>query len=363
MAFDLEKLFVDVFAPRPGEVVTVMFDLPHGELRDNDAWRDRRRMAEEWHSKIVEFSKTYGMSVNPIATYLATGSHNADLPARGTWGGREVRVEDIVARTTILLAMPEYSASAPLMCFSRKYPNLRVASMPGVARSMERTGLAADYARVAALCARLAPLFRQADRIEVTFSTGHLCRFDVSNHGRVFVDDAVLHPNMGRDADRLRNLPSGEVCTCPNEGKDSCTAGEIPVFWEGEVIVLVVDANQIIEVKGNSPVSNQKRQEFASEPALRNIAEVAVGCNESAVVTGNVLEDEKAGFHWAFGRSDFLGGTVGPAEFSSPEKVFHEDIVYARGNPIVCKQLDFINQNGERKTAIIDGALVVEEER
>ncbi len=359
MAFDLEKLFRDVFAPRPGEVVTVMYDLPHGDLRDNDAWKDRRRMAEEWHSRIAEFSNKYGMSINPIATYLATGSHNSDLPARGTWGGRQVSVEEILADSTIVIAMPEYSVTAPLMCLSKKYPNLRVASMPGVARSMEHTGLAADYTRVAALCAQLAPLYKRADSIEVQFSTGHVCHFDVSNHGRVFVDDAVLHPGMGRDSDRVKNLPSGEVCTCPNESKNSHTAGEIPVFCEGEVIVLVVEVNRIVDVKGDSPAANQKRREFVFEPALRNIAEVAVGCNESAAVTGNVLEDEKAGFHWAYGRSDFLGGTVGAKDFSSPDKVCHEDIVYARGNPIVCKRLDFISQNGERTTTIIDGALVI----
>ena len=359
MAFDLEKLFADVFAPRPGEIVTVMHDLPHGEIRDNQEWLDRRHMAEGWHRQIEAFSKKYGMVVNPIASYQATGSHNSDLPTSGMWGGRQSSLEDILAKSTIVVAMPEYSATAPLMCLSKKYPNLRIASMPNVARSMERTGLAADYARVAALCAQLAPLFKQADSIEVQFSTGHGCHFDISNHGPVFVDDAILHPGMGPDADRVKNLPSGEVCTCPNESKDSRTAGDIPVFCDGEVIVLLVEANQIIDVKGGGPIADQKRQEFASEPTLRNIAEVAIGCNESAAVTGNVLEDEKAGFHWAFGRSDFLGGTVGVEDFSSPERVYHEDIVYARGNPIVCTRLDFINQNGERTTAIVDGALVI----
>lgn len=45
MALDLEKLFTDVFAPRHGDVVTVMYDLPHGEIRDRDEWRLRWEMA------------------------------------------------------------------------------------------------------------------------------------------------------------------------------------------------------------------------------------------------------------------------------------------------------------------------------
>jgi len=44
MAFELERLFVDVFAPQSGDVVTIMFDLPHGEIRDEEEWRERREM-------------------------------------------------------------------------------------------------------------------------------------------------------------------------------------------------------------------------------------------------------------------------------------------------------------------------------
>ena len=92
---------------------------------------------------------------------------------------------------------------------------------------------------------------------------------------------------------------------------------------------------------GRSPVGRYLNRMFREEEALGNIAEVAIGCNEKAVVTGNVLEDEKAGFHWAYGRSDHLGGEVGPSCFSAPERVCHQDIVYARGNPIVCRNVMF----------------------
>jgi hypothetical protein len=86
---------------------------------------------------------------------------------------------------------------------------------------------------------------------------------------------------------------------------------------------------------------------------------VAIGCNDRAVVRGIVLEDEKAGFHWAFGRSDAMGGTVGPADFSAPDRVIHEDVVYARQSPIVCQQLDFVTAAGARTTAIRDGELLI----
>ena len=125
------------------------------------------------------------------------------------------------------------------------------------------------------------------------------------------------------------------------------------------VVVLVVRENRIVEVRGPGPEAERLRREFGDEPARCNIAEVAVGCNDRAVVRGIVLEDEKAGFHWAFGRSDALGGTVGPDDFSAPGQVIHEDVVYARESPIVCARLDFVTAAGERTLAIRDGELLV----
>ena len=94
--------------------------------------------------------------------------------------------------------------------------------------------------------------------------------------------------------------------------------------------------------------------DFAADPARGNIAEMAFGCNDHARVTGNVLEDEKAGFHWAYGRSDHLGGTVGLAAFRSPAHVVHQDIVYAKESPISIARADLIDREG-RRTAVIEG--------
>ena len=359
MAFDLEKLFVDVFAPRLGDMVTVMYDLPHGEIRDREEWRLRREMASAWHRKMGEFASRYGLTVNPIVTYQATGAHNSDLPSDGMSQGQAVRLEDVIKGSTIVVSMPEYSASAPLLMFTKKYEHLRVASMPGVTKAMEDTGLAANYQEIAAICKRLARLFERADGVEVSFSTGHTCHFDLSDHKRPFQDDGMLPPDAGKDALRFRNLPSGEVCVCPNEAGDSRTAGELPAVLGSEEIVFIVRNNRIVDIRGKGPIAERMRAEFRREPALCNIGEVAIGCNDKAAVTGNVLEDEKAGFHWAYGRSEFLGGTVGPKHFSSPDRVCHQDTVYARGNPIVCSRFDFVFPDGSRQTAIVDGVLIV----
>jgi hypothetical protein len=357
MAFSLERLFVDVFAPEAADVVAVTYDLPHDSLEDTPEWCDRRRMAEEWHEQIAGFAPRYGFRAGSPVTYEATGAHNAELPEYGVRQGGRIRLEEVFGGCTIVLSMPQFSASAPLGMLAKKYEKLRVASLPGVARAMEATGLSADHKVIAQRCSQLASLFERSDGIEVVFSTGHSCYFDISDHKPPLKDDGRLHPTADRGSLRFRNLPTGEVCVVPDETPRSMTAGELPVSYGDEVAVFVVRGNRIVDVCGDGPMAAKKRQEFRDEKALRNVAEVAVGCNDMAVVTGNILEDEKAGFHWAYGRSDHLGGTVGPKDFTSPERALHLDTVYAKGNPLICGRLDFVFADGSRRTAIRDGVL------
>ncbi len=360
MAFNLEKFFNDIFAPAEGEVITVMYDLPHGSIADHQAWKDRRAMAEGWHKNLSKLVDKWSSKLNPIVTYNATGGNNADLPAEGEMGGAKVALADVINNSTIVVAMPQFSATAPLKGFARNSKKLRVGSMPGVAKFMEESGLSADYGAIAKRCKTLAPLFDKATGAEVTFSTGHKCYFDISIEGRhAHRDDGYLHPDVAGTDKSLSNLPAGEVFVVPNEGKDSKTAGELPFKFGNDLAVFVVKANRIVEVKGTGAKVDEIRTKFAKDPAWQNIGEFAIGCNDRARVTGIVLEDEKAGFHWAYGRSDHLGGVIGVKDFTSPANVVHQDQVYAKESPISCAKLDLIFPDNTRQTVIVDGVLKV----
>ncbi len=358
MAFELKKFFQDIFNPGEGEVVTVMHDVPHGEVRDNERWRERRAMARDWHARLVELAPEWGLEVTPIVTYRATGSNNADLPD-DCWVGEEpARIADVLSRATIVLAMTEFSATAPLYGVARASDRLRVGSMPGVARFMEESGLSADYRAIAAKCRVLVDIFDRAVAADVEFSTGHLCHFDLP--GKADPDDGILHPEKAGTEACLSNLPAGEVYTVPNERPDSETAGELPVPLGGETAVFVVEHNRIVDIQGEGADVAALRDKMTRDPAWGNIAEFAIGLNDKARVTGIVLEDEKAGFHWAYGRSDHLGGTVGVDAFTSPANVVHQDVVYAAGSPVVCRKLEMIFPDGSRQELIRDGVLLVD---
>lgn len=335
MPFDLKKLLAGVFETQPGEEVVVACDVPHGVLEDSTAWRERREMAAEWTAAFESLAGESGFAVLPLLEYPATGANGADLPAEGILGGNAVEINAVLLRATLAIFITQYSATAALDAYCRRKEDFRAASLPGLERRMELTALAADYREVARRCRILEQAIRGAGELKVRFSSGQSCMFDL-RFRTPEVDDGYL-PRF-KQGDRIINLPSGETFIVPYEGEranePSRTAGELPVNVDGEHVVFEVGGNRIRRVHGEGLLAARFRETFNADPARANIAEVAFGCNDKAVVTGNVLEDEKAGFHWAYGRSDHLGGTVGVAAFIRPDTVVHQDIVYAKGNPI-----------------------------
>lgn len=360
MPFDLIKLLTDVFDPQEGEVVVVGCDTPRSAGEDRPAWKERRAMAVEWHRTFSALGKGRRFTTRPLLTFPATGANGAELPDVGAMDGKPVALREALLASTLAVFLTEYSATAALDGVCHEKEDFRAASMPGVERRMERTSLAADYHEVARRCKILEQALRGATSLDVAFSTGHRCTFDL-RFRRPEVDDGVLP--RGKSGDRVINLPSGETFIVPYEGEQagslSQTAGMIPMREGTELITLQVEQNRIVKVDGNGPAARGLRSFFAADRARCNIAEVAFGCNDWAQVTGNVLEDEKAGFHWAYGRSDHLGGAIGVKAFVQPETVIHQDVVYAKGSAIQVAEASSIRPDGTKTRIIRNGAYVV----
>lgn len=316
-------------------------------------------MAAEWREVFAGLGRRVGFEVLPLAVYPATGQHNCDLPLSAVID-RGRTLDAILAEATLAVALTEFSPSAPLAARAHTVKDFRAATLPGVLRRMEGTALAADYVEVRRRCEVLAGYLRGAESADVVFTTGHRCHFDL-RHREIELDDGHLPRNRG--GMRLINLPSGEAAMSPYEGEipgdPSGTRGELPVDHDGEVLVFAVDGNLIVNVHGPEPSAARWRSYFSEDRARANIAEFAFGCNPLAVVWGNVLEDEKAGFHWAYGRSEHLGGTVGPASFRSPGNVVHQDTVYAKGSPIGVESIDLNRSDGTRPRIISKGEYLV----
>lgn len=110
---------------------------------------------------------------------------------------------------------------------------------------------------------------------------------------------------------------------------------------------------------GPPVLAGEMEKFFAVDPMRRNLAECAFGCNPQARVTGAILEDEKAGFHLAFGRSKHIGGLVDAKDFQNPANVIHQDIVYARPCSIYAQAISLFDATGEEYDVIEDGEYVI----
>jgi hypothetical protein len=358
----LEKLILDVFDPQPGEIVLVITDVPHGELEDDDLWQSRREMAEDWQSAFEQLGNKIGFKVSPLLTYLATGNHNAQLPDIGEMAGEQVRFDEVFQQTNIVVAMTEFSATAPLLEFSEQLPAFRAASMPTVHQGMMETALAADYQEVAQKCKILFEKLDHAKGAELVFSTGDQLYIDLRNR-QAEVDDGQLPKD--KQGIRVINLPSGEAFIAPYEGESSAqpslTEGTIPVIFSDAMLTLDVQGNQFIRITGDEQWAIDELQDwFDTDGARRNLAELGLGCNDQATVTGNVLEDEKVlGVHLAAGRSDHLGGVVGVDDFSDPGFVVHQDMVYPFNGELFVESLTLMHDDGTSEEIIQNGAYTI----
>ncbi len=352
---ELHKLFSDLLDPQPGEIVLVLVDIPHGSIHDTKAWQQRRAMAERWHAALSSLGRQRGFIVPELVLFPATGTHNANLPAEGIQNGTPVSLEHLAEQATLILAMTQFSISAPLYSWTRRNPRLRAASMPLIAPEMEQTALAADYAQIARSCARLRERLDEADFAKITFSNGDTLTLDL-RFRKAHADDGQLQPGQ---PNRLVNLPCGEAYKAVYEGErpntPSRSRGVLPVEWRGTIVRLEIDGNLVTDVLGRGEAPDDLRDLLTIDAARRNVAELGLGCNPSARIWGNLLEDEKAGPHISLGRSEHLGGITGPDAFSDWRHIWHGTFIYAHTCAIHMADLTLVGSNGRSVQLISEG--------
>lgn len=187
----------------------------------------------------------------------------------------------------------------------------RVATMPRITEDMFFHGpITADYSQVAELTKKVTALLDAADNAEIITGECGQYSLKMSLKGRNGVASTGVYTQKGQSG----NLPSGEGFVAPLEGTAEgkiCIDGSFVGFGLlDEPIILTFDKGLLTEAEG------AKAQELfamlGDNPAARNLAELGIGTNDKARVTGVILEDEKiyGTIHIALGSNDTFGGTV-----------------------------------------------------
>lgn len=337
------KMFRDVFAPKSGDKVLFLVDLPHNDLRDNSKWKDRRKMAREWYDTFQKMGKREGFFVSYLE-YKATGLHNKQLPKE---------IIDEAGKASLVIAMTEFSGTASLGPIAMaKGSKTRVASMPTVEKRMEKTAFKADYSEVKKYAIKIKRILDNSIGAKALFSTGDTLYIDLRNRKAGVDDGDCSKPG------KIINFPSGEAYKTPYEAVGdevdqfgpSKTEGVLPADYNGEIVKYQIKHNHIINILGKGKKAKQMSKFFSENETRRNIGELGIGCNPKAVVTGNILEDEKVGgLHIAYGTSAHLYGKV--------KSDVHQDICYPKGAPIEATTLLLISKNGTKIELIKDAKL------
>jgi leucyl aminopeptidase (aminopeptidase T) len=184
----------------------------------------------------------------------------------------------------------------------------RGATMPGVTADMLARVMAVDFDTMAARSRAVADVLSQGDVARVTCPRGTDLTLQLT--GRTgMADDGDLTA-----AGAFGNLPCGEGFIAPTGGNGRLVPASLAplgLAHESDPATLTVESGRIVAAEGGLGPAYLGRLQSVGELAT-NLAELGVGTNDRAILTGNVLEDEKilGTVHVAFGASAGIGGTV-----------------------------------------------------
>ena len=185
----------------------------------------------------------------------------------------------------------------------------RVASMPGVTGEMLARVMSADLRLLRKRGAALSRALGAGSEARITCANGSDLRLRLDERSAI-IDAGALSMRGA-----FGNIPCGEAFIAPLEGAGEgklVIDGSIAAIGEvAEPVELTVREGHLVEASGPE---GERLLALLSEhgPDGTSIAELGIGTNEAAELTGNILEDEKilGSAHVAFGASAAIGGTV-----------------------------------------------------
>lgn len=186
----------------------------------------------------------------------------------------------------------------------------RIATFPGITKEVMIRGLSADYKEIANLSIKLAKMMDKTNIVKITTSLGTDITMNIK--GRKAIASKGLFHKKGESG----NLPTGEAFAAPVEGttngvfvSDGSFAG---VGKLKTPIKIVVENGYASEISGGEEAQQLINMLSKFGKNGRNIAEIGIGTNDKAKISGILLEDEKVlgTVHIALGNNLSMGGKI-----------------------------------------------------
>jgi leucyl aminopeptidase (aminopeptidase T) len=231
----------------------------------------------------------------------------AERPQHGTEPPASIAAA--MAAVDVVLAPTLQSLSHTAARRTATEKGVRIATLPEATEEMLARVMSADMEGLRRRGGALAEKLTAASEARITCANGSDLRLELGD--RTAIADAGELSGPGA----FGNLPCGEGFIAPIEN-----AGEGTLVVDGtiggigrvsEPARLTVKAGRITEAAG--PDGERLLQMLRAHGVeATGVAELGIGTNEKAELTGNLLEDEKilGTVHVAFGASAAIGGTV-----------------------------------------------------
>jgi len=184
----------------------------------------------------------------------------------------------------------------------------KVGHSPGIDMGMIEFPMTADFKEMKKKVEALKAKFKGVKSLRLTTAAGTDLTFSID--GRDFDDDITINPG------HMGNLPAGEMWCAPVEqsmnGVIICDGSIGDLGPVKEPLTIRVKDGYITDLESKDKELVKRVKDLISVDKEASLAgEFGIGLNEKARLTGNLLEDEKAGrtLHIAFGQNtDMPGG-------------------------------------------------------
>jgi leucyl aminopeptidase (aminopeptidase T) len=258
----------------------------------------------------------YNEELSAIADAIANAARGRtktvrSLPFPTLMRSGEEPADDVAAallKADAALLVTTFSLSHTRARHAATQNGVRIASMPGITLDMFVRTVPVDYTQLTRRARMLAEQLTEADRCRIRAPAGT----DV---------ELVLRDRTGRSDDgdlrasgAFGNLPAGEAYIAPVEREGAGTiVFDASVASSGllkEPLRIEFANGRAISASGGDAADILLATLDAGGPNGRVVAELGIGTNPGATITGKILEDEKAEgtMHIAFGTNSGIGG-------------------------------------------------------
>ena len=186
----------------------------------------------------------------------------------------------------------------------------RVGTMPGITKEVMIRTLKADYHKIAERTNHLSKILDEASEVHITTALGTDILLPINGI------KAISSTGLVTEKGSYGNLPSGESFLMPVEGQ---TNGVFIVDGSFAAVGKIEEKPICIQVKNGVAINIEGGKEATKlDDMLKplgeqayTIAELGIGTNDQAIITGAILEDEKVmgTVHIALGNNISMGGT------------------------------------------------------